>query len=145
MSDDTSSKHALSPNRLEKQFSDYKPLYSAAEALIEANRCLNCYDAPCISACPTGIDIPAFIKKISTGNIIGSAKVIFEANMLGYTTGRICPVEELCVGACVYKDLNSSPIQIGQLQRYATEKLWRLKKVQGKGYSHPIARNLRKK
>ncbi|SVB59893.1 uncharacterized protein METZ01_LOCUS212747, partial [marine metagenome] len=77
MSDDTSSKHALSPNRLEKQFSDYKPLYSAAEALIEANRCLNCYDAPCISACPTGIDIPAFIKKISTENIIGSAKVIF--------------------------------------------------------------------
>ena len=145
MSDDTSSKHALSPNRLEKQFSDYKPLYSAAEALIEANRCLNCYDAPCISACPTGIDIPAFIKKISTGNIIGSAKVIFEANMLGYTTGRICPVEELCVGACVYNDLNSSPIQIGQLQRYATEKALEIEESTGKRLFPPNSKKSEKK
>ena len=122
MSDDSSTKHTLSQDRLERQFSDYKPLYSEAEALIEANRCINCYDAPCISACPTGIDIPAFIKKISNGNIIGSAKVIFEANMLGNSTGRVCPVEELCVGACVYNDLNSNPIQIGRLQRYATYK-----------------------
>ena len=89
MGNKTSSKPLLSPKRLERQFSDYKPLYSEAEALIEANRCINCYDAPCISACPTGIDIPAFIKKIATGNIIGSAKVIFEANMLGYSTGRV--------------------------------------------------------
>jgi len=122
MNDDTSSKLTISPDRLEKKFVDYKPLYTESEALIEANRCLNCYDAPCISACPTGIDIPAFIKKIATGNIIGSAKVIFEANMLGYSTGRVCPVEDLCVGACVYNDLNYSPIQIGRLQRYATEK-----------------------
>ena len=145
MSDDTSPKHALSPNRLEKQFSDYKPLYSAAESLIEANRCLNCYDAPCISACPTGIDIPAFIKKISTGNIIGSAKVIFEANMLGYTTGRICPVEELCVGACVYNDLNSSPIQIGQLQRYATEKALEIEESTGKRLFPPNSKKSEKK
>ena len=145
MSDDTSPKHALSPNRLEKQFSDYKPLYSAAEALIEANRCLNCYDAPCISACPTGIDIPAFIKKISTGNIIGSAKVIFEANMLGYTTGRICPVEELCVGACVYNDLNSSPIQIGQLQRYATEKALEIEESTGERLFPPNSKKSEKK
>ena len=145
MSDDTSFKHSLSPNRLEKQFSDYKPLYSAAEALIEANRCLNCYDAPCISACPTGIDIPAFIKKISTGNIIGSAKVIFEANMLGYTTGRICPVEELCVGACVYNDLNSSPIQIGQLQRYATEKALEIEESTGKRLFPPNSKKSEKK
>ena len=145
MSDDTSPKHALSPDRLEKQFSDYKPLYSAAEALIEANRCLNCYDAPCISACPTGIDIPAFIKKISTGNIIGSAKVIFEANMLGYTTGRVCPVEELCVGACVYNDLNSSPIQIGQLQRYATEKALEIEESTGKRLFPPNSKKSEKK
>ena len=145
MSDDTSPKHALSPDRLEKQFSDYKPLYSAAEALIEANRCINCYDAPCISACPTGIDIPAFIKKISTGNIIGSAKVIFEANMLGYTTGRVCPVEELCVGACVYNDLNSSPIQIGQLQRYATEKALEIEESTGKRLFPPNSKKSEKK
>ena len=145
MSDDTSFKHALSPNRLEKQFSDYKPLYSAAEALIEANRCLNCYDAPCISACPTEIDIPAFIKKIATGNIIGSAKVIFEANMLGYSTGRVCPVEELCVGACVYNDLNSSPIQIGQLQRYATEKALEIEESTGKRLFPPNSKKSEKK
>ena len=145
MSDDTSPKHALSPDRLEKQFSDYKPLYSEAEALIEANRCINCYDAPCISACPTGIDIPAFIKKISTGNIIGSAKVIFEANMLGYTTGRVCPVEELCVGACVYNDLNSSPIQIGQLQRYATEKALEIEESTGERLFPPNSKKSEKK
>jgi len=101
MSDSSNPKLTISPDRLEKQIADYKPLFTKSEALIEANRCLNCYDAPCISACPTGIDIPAFIKKIATGNILGSAKVIFEANMLGYSTGRVCPVE---------------------LQRYATEK-----------------------
>ena len=132
MSNKTSPQYGLPPDRLEKQFSDYKPLYTEAEALIEANRCLNCYDAPCISACPTGIDIPAFIKKIATGNIIGSAKVIFEANMLGYSTGRVCPVEELCVGACVYNDLNSSPIQIGRLQRYATKKAMEIEENTGK-------------
>jgi len=131
MGNKTSSKPLLSPKRLERQFSDYKPLYSEAEALIEANRCINCYDAPCISACPTGIDIPAFIKKISTGNIIGSAKVIFEANMLGYSTGRVCPVEELCVGACVYNDLNSSPIQIGRLQHYAAKKAMEIEENTG--------------
>ena len=132
MSNKSSPQYGLPPDRLESQFSDYKPLYAEAEALIEANRCLNCYDAPCISACPTGIDIPAFIKKIATGNIIGSAKVIFEANMLGYSTGRVCPVEELCVGACVYNDLNSSPIQIGRLQRYATKKAMEIEENTGK-------------
>ena len=145
MSDNTSPKHVLSPDRLEKQFFDYKPVYSEAEALIEANRCLDCYDAPCISACPTGIDIPAFIKKISTGNIIGSAKVIFEANMLGYTTGRVCPVEELCVGACVYNDLNSSPIQIGQLQRYATEKALEIEESTGERLFPPNSKKSEKK
>jgi len=110
----------LPPGRLEQEFSDAKPALTDAEALIEANRCLYCHDAPCITACPTGIDIPAFIKKIATGNIRGSAKTIFSVNMTGATTARVCPVEELCAGACVYTHLNDKPIQIGKLQRYAT-------------------------
>lgn len=115
-------KKLLLSDRLETQFTDAKPPYTDLEAVIEANRCLNCYDAPCISVCPTGIDIPTFIKKIASGNIRGSATTIFEANMLGSSTARVCPVEELCVGACVYNNLNHKPIQIGFLQRYATEK-----------------------
>lgn len=145
MSDDSNPELTISPDRLERQFSDYKPLYTESEALIEANRCLNCYDAPCISACPTGIDIPAFIKKIATGNIAGSAKVIFEANMLGYSTGRVCPVEELCVGACVYNDLNYSPIQIGRLQRYATEKAWEMEARTGKKLFPPSSKEVERK
>jgi len=74
MSDSSNPKLTISQDRLEKQIADYKPLFTKSEALIEANRCLNCYDAPCIPACPTGIDIPAFIKKIATGNILGSAR-----------------------------------------------------------------------
>ncbi len=111
---------SLPDDRVELQFSDVKPAYSASEAVIEANRCLFCYDAPCIKACPTGIDIPAFIKKIATSNIRGSARAIFKANMLGASTARVCPVDVLCVGACVLNDLNHQPIQIGRLQRYAT-------------------------
>ncbi len=114
-----SSATALADNRLEQQFSDAKPLYTASEAIIEANRCLYCHDAPCITACPTGIDIPAFIRKIATGNIRGSAKTIFRVNMAGASTARVCPVEELCVGACVYNGFNETPIHIGRLQRYA--------------------------
>ena len=113
---------SLPADRLEQQFVDAKPALTDSEALIEANRCLYCHDAPCITACPTGIDIPAFIKKIATGNIRGSAKTIFSVNMTGATTARVCPVEELCVGACVYIHLNDKPIQIGKLQRYATSK-----------------------
>ena len=96
------------------------PPLSSHEALVEANRCLYCYDAPCTHACPTHIDVPAFIKKISTGNLTGSARTILEANILGATCARVCPVQELCEGACV---LNSehNPIMIGRLQRYATD------------------------
>ncbi|MCH7497491.1 MAG: FAD-dependent oxidoreductase [Candidatus Marinimicrobia bacterium] len=108
--------------RLESALGDAKPPYSDSEALIEANRCLYCFDAPCITACPTGIDIPSFIKKIATGNLRGSARTIFASNMMGISTARVCPVEELCVGACVYNGLNGQPIQIGRLQRYATTK-----------------------
>lgn len=96
------------------------PPMSAHEAAVEANRCLYCYDAPCLQACPTHIDIPTFIRKIGTGNLRGSARTILEANFLGGTCARVCPVQELCEGACVLgKD--HTPIQIGRLQRYAVD------------------------
>ncbi|MCK5330885.1 MAG: glutamate synthase, partial [Candidatus Marinimicrobia bacterium] len=112
----------LPENRLEQNFSEAKPLYTESEARIEANRCLYCYDAPCTAACPAGIDIPAFIRKIASGNIRGAAKTIFEVNLLGVTTAQVCPVEELCAGACVYNKDNVPPINIGRLQRFAAEK-----------------------
>jgi dihydropyrimidine dehydrogenase (NAD+) subunit PreT len=93
---------------------------SRMEALIEANRCLTCYDAPCIAACPTSIDIPAFIKKIATGNMLGSARAILTANPLGASCARVCPTDELCEGACVYA-ADATPIRIGDLQRYALD------------------------
>ncbi len=107
--------------RSETAFSDFKPAYDAAQAAVEANRCLFCADAPCVQACPTGIDIPQFIRKIATGNLKGSARTIFDANILGMSCARVCPVEVLCVGACVYNKEKVPPIQIGKLQRYATD------------------------
>jgi len=90
------------------------------EASVEANRCLYCFDAPCTHACPTHIDIPKFIKKIATGNLVGSARAIFEENLLGATCARVCPVQELCEGACVL-GADHKPISIGRLQRHAME------------------------
>lgn len=113
----------LPDGRLESGLADLKPVYSDGEALAEANRCLYCHDAPCIEACPTGIDIPTFIRKIGTENVRGSARVILTANLLGYSCARVCPVEVLCAGACVYNAWHRTPIAIGRLQRYATEKL----------------------
>ena len=112
----------IAPERSEAVFQDYKKAYNQDQATAEANRCLFCSDAPCIKACPTHIDIPQFIRKIATGNVKGSAKTIFDANILGMSCARVCPVEVLCVGDCVYNDLGQSPIQIGKLQRYATDK-----------------------
>jgi glutamate synthase (NADPH/NADH) small chain len=111
----------LPGGRLESRLADSKPLYSDGEAIAEANRCLYCHDAPCITACPTGIDIPTFIRKIGTENVRGSARAILSANILGYSCARVCPVEVLCAGACVYNAWERTPIAIGRLQRYATE------------------------
>ncbi|MFU8802929.1 MAG: NAD(P)-dependent oxidoreductase [Bradymonadaceae bacterium] len=108
---------------LSSNFADYKPLMDRNAAVVEANRCLNCYDAPCIRSCPTSIDIPGFIKKIATDNMRGSARLILEANILGASCARVCPTQELCEGACVLHDLHEEPIQIGRLQRYATDQV----------------------
>ncbi len=113
--------YAAPPQRLESQLADAKPAYSAAEAKSEADRCLYCSDAPCIKACPTEIDIPRFIQQIATGDGLGAARTILSSNVLGYSCARVCPVEVLCVGDCVYNPWHKPPIQIGKLQRWATE------------------------
>lgn len=96
------------------------PPLTPHEALVEATRCLMCFDAPCTHACPTHIDIPKFIKKIYTGNLRGSARTILESNLLGATCARVCPVQELCEGACVL-GADHKPISIGRLQRHAMD------------------------
>jgi glutamate synthase (NADPH/NADH) small chain len=111
----------LPDGRLEQRFKESKPAFSSAEAVTEANRCLYCVDAPCIKACPTGIDIPNFIHKISTENTTGAARTILKDNILGASCARVCPVEVLCAGACVYNAWGREPIAIGRLQRFATE------------------------
>ncbi|MEJ7700644.1 MAG: NAD(P)-dependent oxidoreductase [Pyrinomonadaceae bacterium] len=111
----------LNIEQIERNFRDIAPALNEAEAVLESNRCLYCFDAPCTHACPTHIDVPSFIKKIASGNLTGSARVIFDANPIGATCARVCPVEVLCEGACVEKTLMDAPIQIGRLQRYATD------------------------
>jgi dihydropyrimidine dehydrogenase (NAD+) subunit PreT len=103
-----------------KGLAELLPPLSTQEALVEAHRCLFCYDAPCTHACPTHIDIPRFIKKIATGNLTGSARTILESNLLGATCARVCPVQELCEGACVLGH-DHKPVMIGRLQRYAMD------------------------
>ena len=106
---------------LADNFAELKPPLRPQEAHVEASRCLYCFDAPCITACPTGIDIPAFIKKIAFGNPAGAAKTILTANILGASCARVCPTQVLCEGACVLDDRDEQPIQIGRLQRFATD------------------------
>lgn len=107
----------------QENFAELKAPLRPEEAVIEANRCLYCYDAPCVQACPTHIDIPRFIKQIASGNVTGSAKTILEANALGHSCARACPVEVLCEGSCVYHDWQEKPIEIARLQRRATDHL----------------------
>jgi dihydropyrimidine dehydrogenase (NAD+) subunit PreT len=111
----------LSPDQYEKNFAEIAPAMTPRQAAIEAARCLYCFDAPCTIACPTHIDVPAFIKKISTGNLRGSAREILSANILGQSCGRVCPTDVLCEGACVMHEKGESPIEIGRLQRYAVD------------------------
>jgi glutamate synthase (NADPH/NADH) small chain len=111
----------VDPKRSESVFEDFKEAYTPAQAMVEANRCLYCQDPPCVKACPTHIDIPTFIRKIATENVRGSAKTIFESNVLGMSCARVCPVEVLCVGDCVHNEQDVPPIQIGKLQRFATD------------------------
>ncbi len=113
----------LTTEQYDQNFADIHPPFDSYDAaLVEANRCLFCYDAPCTKSCPTSIDIPKFIKQISTENIKGSAKTIFSSNIFGAGCGKVCPVEKLCEGACVYNFLEEPPIPIAKLQRYSTEK-----------------------
>jgi dihydropyrimidine dehydrogenase (NAD+) subunit PreT len=111
----------LTPEQYEQNFADINPLLLPRQAAVEAARCLYCFDAPCTSACPTRIDVPAFIKKISTRNLVGSARVILSANILGESCGRVCPTEVLCEGACVMHEKGEPPIDIGGLQRYSVD------------------------
>jgi dihydropyrimidine dehydrogenase (NAD+) subunit PreT len=111
----------LDAEQLAANFADAHPPLSPAQAVVEANRCYFCYDAPCVEACPTGIDIPSFIRKIATGNLRGSAQTILDANILGGSCARVCPTEELCERACVHTAQESKPIEIGALQRHATD------------------------
>src|SRR5580704_16404476 len=104
-----------------RRFPDLHPAFDSNEALTEANRCLNCFDAPCAAACPTHIDVPRFIKKIGTENLLGSALSILDENILGASCSRVCPVEVLCEGACVMLGYNKQPIAIGRLQRHAMD------------------------
>jgi glutamate synthase (NADPH/NADH) small chain len=115
-------------------FADLHPPLGAAKADVEANRCLYCYDAPCVRACPTGIDIPRFIHQIRTSNLDGSARTILSANILGGTCARACPTEILCEQACVLNAGEDAPIAIGALQRHAVDHLL------AKRCAHPFRR-----
>ncbi len=118
---------AITKNRLKAEeynenFSDIHPPFETKEAaMVEANRCLFCYDAPCMKSCPTSIDVPKFIRQITTENIKGSARTIFTSNIMGAGCSKVCPVEKLCEGACVYNFMDEAPIPIAKLQRYSTE------------------------
>ena len=112
----------LSEQQYAENFSDIHPPFDTEDAaLVEANRCLFCYDAPCMKSCPTSIDVPKFIKQITTGNIKGSAHTIFLSNIMGAGCSKVCPVEKLCEGACVFNFMEEAPISIAKLQRYSTE------------------------
>jgi dihydropyrimidine dehydrogenase (NAD+) subunit PreT len=119
---------AIENNRLtkeeyEQKFADIRPPFeNKTAAVVEANRCIFCYDAPCTKSCPTHIDVPKFIKQITTDNVKGSAHTILSSNIMGAGCAKVCPVEKLCEGACVFNLLEEEPIQIARLQQYSTAK-----------------------
>ena len=114
----------LDKSEIDKNFSDLHPPLTRSEALIEADRCYFCYDAPCTTACPTDIDIPGFIQKIRSDNIKGSAHTILRENIMGGMCARVCPTEVLCEEACVRYTHEEKPVNIGLLQRYATDPIF---------------------
>jgi dihydropyrimidine dehydrogenase (NAD+) subunit PreT len=125
--------HRLPPAAYAENFADHAPPLARHEAQVAADRCYFCHDAPCITACPTGIDIPLFIRQIATGTPDAAAKTILSQNILGGMCARVCPTETLCQQACVREAAEGKPVEIGQLQRYATDTLM------GKGV-HPFVR-----
>lgn len=113
----------LTAEQYAQNFADIHPPFETPDAaLVEANRCIFCYDAPCTKSCPTSIDVPKFIKQIASGNIKGSAHTILSSNIMGAGCSKVCPVEKLCEGACVFNLMEEEAIPIAKLQRYATEK-----------------------
>ena len=117
----------LSEKEYSENFGEIHPPFNKHEALVEGDRCYYCYDAPCIEACPTGINIPLFIRQITSGNPEGAAKTIFDENILGGMSARVCPTETLCQEACVRNTGEDRPVKIGLLQRYATDTLMEAK------------------
>lgn len=114
---------ALHAQRSQRFSAAETPPLTRAQAVLEAERCLYCHAAPCTAACPTGIDVPSFIRRIADGNLRGAARAILEANPLGGVCARVCPTETLCEGVCVRKVQSGQPVAIGQLQRYAVDAL----------------------
>ena len=113
----------LATEEYAKRFADATPRFTASQALLEAERCLYCYDAPCATACPTSIDVPSFIKRIADGNLRGSAQTILDSNPLGGMCARVCPTENLCEAVCVRNTQEDRPVAIGRLQRHAVDAL----------------------
>ena len=111
----------LKPEQYRNNFSDLHPPIERHEAFVEADRCYFCYDAPCVTACPTGIDVPLFIREILSDNPVGAARTILSQNILGGMCARVCPTETLCEQACVREAAEGKPVRIGELQRYATD------------------------
>src|SRR5437667_7097721 len=111
----------LTGEEFARSFAEIHPPFEPRAAVVGANRCLHCFAAPWAGACPTHIDVPRFIKKIASGNLRGSANAILEANILGLSCSRVCPVDVLCEGACVLNKYNQQPIEIGRLQRHAMD------------------------
>lgn len=114
-------KRPANEQEFNENFKQKKPLMNDTQAYYESSRCLYCYDAPCMNACPTGIDIPLFIKQIHTKNVEGAAKTIYDSNWIGNACGTVCPTGVLCEGSCVYNNQEVPALQIGRLQNYATK------------------------
>ena len=120
----------LPPEEYAKRFADATPRFTPSQALLEAERCLYCFDAPCATACPTSIDVPSFIKRIGDGNLRGAARTILDSNPLGGMCARVCPTENLCEAVCVRNTQEDRPVAIGRLQRFAVDALFDSKQPQ---------------